>query len=231
MRCAHDGVACSGGQNSDGLGLAVVFCRFVEAKVRELRSFEIMKDPVKSTDDNNNISKSTPRTALLFSIDCLVFAIDCPNLSVQQLIPHHSHKLPYIRLYHPSPHNILIPEMGLFTSSSPPSLPPPKLTPDGAPIAPDRTQRAKCWEARDAYFSCLDKNNIIDSLGADKSKADKVCAAEGRGFEGNCASSWVTYFKKRRVMEWQREKTLEKLREEGAVKMPGELAPPQAPRS
>ena len=60
---------------------------------------------------------------------------------------------------------------------------------------------------------------------------ENIATAEGRGFEGNCASSWVTYFKKRRVMEWQREKTLEKLREEGAVKMPGELAPPQAPRS
>lgn len=126
----------------------------------------------------------------------------------------------------PTPHN----KMGLFTTSAP-SLPAPKLTPDGAPIAPDRTQRAKCWEARDAYFSCLDKNSIIDSLGADKAKADKACSSEGRGFEGNCASSWVTYFKKRRVMEWQRERTLEKLREEGAVKMPGELAPPRAPGS
>ncbi|CZT10632.1 related to Cytochrome c oxidase subunit 6B-like protein new16 [Rhynchosporium agropyri] len=118
--------------------------------------------------------------------------------------------------------------MGLFSSSAP-ALPPPKLTTDGAPIAPDRTQRARCWEHRDAYFQCLDKNNVIDSLGADKSKAESACGKESNGFEANCASSWVTYFKKRRVMEWQREKTLSKLREEGAVKMPGELAPPRAP--
>jgi cytochrome c oxidase assembly factor 6 len=78
--------------------------------------------------------------------------------------------------------------MGLFSSSA--SLPEPKISSDGAPIAPDRTQRAKCWEARDAYFKCLDRNNIIDSI-SEKDKAEKGCGAEARGFESNCASSWV----------------------------------------
>lgn len=36
----------------------------------------------------------------------------------------------------------------------------------------------------------------------------------------------VTYFKKRRVMEHQRAKMLEKLQAEGAQKMPGEIGPP-----
>jgi cytochrome c oxidase assembly factor 6 len=80
--------------------------------------------------------------------------------------------------------------MGFFGSSTP-SLPTPKTSTDGAPIAPDRTQRAKCWEARDAYFSCLDKNGIIDSI-TEKGKAEKACGKEGKGFEGNCASSWVS---------------------------------------
>jgi cytochrome c oxidase assembly factor 6 len=35
----------------------------------------------------------------------------------------------------------------------------------------------------------------------------------------------VTYFKKRRVMEYQKAQTLEKLRAEGAKEMPGEMAP------
>jgi cytochrome c oxidase assembly factor 6 len=113
--------------------------------------------------------------------------------------------------------------MGLFSTSTP-SLPAPKISSDGAPIAPDRTQRAKCWEARDAYFTCLDRNGIVDSIG-EKDKADAACKVEGRGFEGNCASSWVTYFKKRRVMEWQRNKTLERLKAEGAQEMPGEIGP------
>ncbi|KAF4634251.1 hypothetical protein G7Y89_g3856 [Cudoniella acicularis] len=122
-------------------------------------------------------------------------------------------------------------KMGLFSSSSPATLPPPKISVDGAPIAPDRSQRARCWEARDAYFHCLDKNNIIDSI-TEKDKAEKGCASEGRGFEANCASSWVTYFKKRRVMEYQKNQTLDKLRKEGAQQMPGEIgagAPGQKP--
>ncbi|TVY90234.1 Cytochrome c oxidase subunit 6B-like protein, partial [Lachnellula willkommii] len=111
--------------------------------------------------------------------------------------------------------------MGFFSSTATSSPPPPKISSDGAPIAPDRTQRAKCWEGRDAYFRCLDKNGIIDSIGQ-KDKAEKECAGEARGFEGNCASSWVTYFKKRRVAEHQKAQTLERLRTEGAQEMPGQ---------
>ena len=82
--------------------------------------------------------------------------------------------------------------MGLFGSSNN-SPPTPKLSSDGAPIAPDRTQRARCWEARDAYFQCLDKNGIIDSI-TEKSKAEKACGAVGKGLDTNCASSWVSQF-------------------------------------
>ncbi|KAJ5033568.1 uncharacterized protein L3040_008680 [Drepanopeziza brunnea f. sp. 'multigermtubi'] len=115
--------------------------------------------------------------------------------------------------------------MGLFSTSTSAALPPPKISSDGAPIAPDRTQRAHCWEARDAYFACLERNDIVDSIG-ESARAAKACKREGEAFEGNCASSWVTYFKKRRVMEYQRTKTLEKLKAEGAQKMPGEIGPP-----
>jgi hypothetical protein len=85
---------------------------------------------------------------------------------------------------------VLLFNMGLF-GSAPVTLPPPKISSDGAPIAPDRTQRAKCWEGRDGYFSCLDKNNIIDSI-TEKDKAEKFCSGEGMKFEANCASSWVS---------------------------------------
>lgn len=81
--------------------------------------------------------------------------------------------------------------MGLWSSSDKPSPPAPKISSDGAPIAPDRSQRAKCWEARDAYFKCLDNNGIVDSI-SEKDKAAKACAVEERGFEANCASSWVS---------------------------------------
>jgi len=82
--------------------------------------------------------------------------------------------------------------MGWFGSSED-KLPTPKISSDGAPIAPDRTQRQVCWDHRDAYFSCLEKNGIIDSI-KEKDKAAKECSVEGKGFEANCASSWVSLF-------------------------------------
>lgn len=83
--------------------------------------------------------------------------------------------------------------MGFFSSSSD-KLPAPKISTDGTPIAPDRSARAKCWEARDAYFQCLDKNTIIDSL-TNKDAAEKACGVENKGFEKNCASSWVSFLR------------------------------------
>lgn len=78
--------------------------------------------------------------------------------------------------------------MGLFSSSDKPA---PAISQDGTPIAPDRSARAKCWAARDAYFECLDRNDIVDSF-VNKDEAGKKCGGESKGFETNCASSWVS---------------------------------------
>lgn len=128
--------------------------------------------------------------------------------------------------------------MGLFSTSnsltsSSSSLNKPAISSDGTPIAPNRTQRAQCWEGRDAYFECLDRNNIVDSIKEAKT-AEKQCSKEGVMFEKNCASSWVQYFKKRRVMEVQKAQTLDRLKAEGAQEMPGVMSggmPPAAPKS
>lgn len=80
--------------------------------------------------------------------------------------------------------------MGWFGSDKSNTPEAPKATADGGFIAPDRTKRAHCWEARDGYFACLDKNNIIDSV-REGEKADKLCAQEAVKFDQNCASSWV----------------------------------------
>ncbi|KAF7846118.1 hypothetical protein BT93_L5223 [Corymbia citriodora subsp. variegata] len=107
--------------------------------------------------------------------------------------------------------------MGWFSSSSdsPATIDAPKPSNDGGFIAPDRNQRAHCWEGRDAFFACLDRNNIIDSV-KESDKAIQLCSSENQLFEKNCASSWVQYFKKRRVMEYQRDQTLKRLETEGA---------------
>lgn len=88
-------------------------------------------------------------------------------------------------------HNSII--MGLFGSSAPSSIPAPKVSTDGTPIAPDRSARQKCWDARDTYFACLDKHGIVDSI-RNKEEAEKACPREGDQLAGNCASSWVSLY-------------------------------------
>jgi cytochrome c oxidase assembly factor 6 len=80
--------------------------------------------------------------------------------------------------------------MGWFASDKAAAPEAPKASGDGGFIAPDRNKRAHCWEARDAYFACLDKNSIIDSVKRAE-EADSLCAAETTKFNQNCASSWV----------------------------------------
>jgi hypothetical protein len=68
-----------------------------------------------------------------------------------------------------------------------------KKTSGGAFESPSRTNRAKCYEARDAFFECLDRNKILDSVnskaGVTASRAE--CGPEDQVFEKNCAHSWV----------------------------------------
>ncbi|OJJ60995.1 hypothetical protein ASPSYDRAFT_29510 [Aspergillus sydowii CBS 593.65] len=87
---------------------------------------------------------------------------------------------------------------------------------DGGRIAPDRTSRQKCWEGRDRFFSCLDNNDIIDSVKGDK-EARKKCAKEIAEFESACSAAWVKYFKEKRVMEYNRDKTIERIKKEDAA--------------
>ncbi|KAK3070788.1 hypothetical protein LTR53_009822 [Teratosphaeriaceae sp. CCFEE 6253] len=103
----------------------------------------------------------------------------------------------------------------LRATPSQPTPSTPEASQDGGYIAPDRTGRQKCWDGRDAFFACLETHGIIDSVKQDD-KARKACAPELGEFERTCASSWVTYFKKRRVMEYQRDMTIRKLNAENA---------------
>jgi hypothetical protein len=53
-----------------------------------------------------------------------------------------------------------------------------------------RSQRAKCWDARDGFFKCLDAHDIVDSIkDADKAKAS--CGTQQASFEKECVASWV----------------------------------------
>lgn len=54
------------------------------------------------------------------------------------------------------------------------------------PNAASREDRSKCWETRDAYFSCLDAAEVVVP-GTEGSK----CASQRNAYEKNCAKSWV----------------------------------------
>jgi len=49
-----------------------------------------------------------------------------------------------------------------------------------------RQDRAKCWEARDQYFACLDKAGVIKA-----GEEGNACSKELKKYEGECARSWV----------------------------------------
>jgi Cytochrome oxidase c subunit VIb len=55
---------------------------------------------------------------------------------------------------------------------------------------PLRDERRICYEARDAFFSCCDRNKIENPL-HDVDMVARVCKTEGKKFEKNCISSWV----------------------------------------
>ena len=80
--------------------------------------------------------------------------------------------------------------MAWFSTSSKPPNETAAPSTDGAYIAPDRSTRAKCYEARDRFFDCLEQNGIIDSI-REKEKAGKACATEEKGMAMTCAASWV----------------------------------------
>lgn len=83
--------------------------------------------------------------------------------------------------------------MGLtdWFSSSKPESPAPQPSNDGGYIAPDRSTRAQCYEGRDRFFECLDRNDILDSQ-KDDDKSRKQCPTELKEFERVCPASWVS---------------------------------------
>ncbi|KIO26732.1 glycosyltransferase family 20 protein [Tulasnella calospora MUT 4182] len=61
---------------------------------------------------------------------------------------------------------------------------------------PNRTQRQRCWEARDAYYKCLDSLKV-NTPGEEGGK----CAEEVAAFSKACAASWVEHFNRKRVFD------------------------------
>ncbi|KAF4526205.1 hypothetical protein B566_EDAN001889 [Ephemera danica] len=69
---------------------------------------------------------------------------------------------------------------------------------------PDKETRAKCWEARDKYWACL---NEVEKSG----KKLEECQALQKVYQSNCPGQWVKHFDRKR----QYEKFKERLEKEG----------------
>lgn len=93
------------------------------------------------------------------------------------------------------------------TTSSSPSAP---KASDGGYQAPSRSTRETCYESRDTFFDCLDKHDILDANKHDLESRQK-CPTEVEAYERDCARSWIKYFKEKRVMEYNRDRTIEKI--------------------
>lgn len=68
-----------------------------------------------------------------------------------------------------------------------------------------RSQRTKCWESRDNFFTCLDSIKVINSLQPEnQDKINANCSKELNQFNQDCINSWIKYFQKKRVTDWEK---------------------------
>ncbi|VVT49079.1 uncharacterized protein SAPINGB_P002093 [Magnusiomyces paraingens] len=81
-----------------------------------------------------------------------------------------------------------------------------------------KSGRKLCWDARDKYFACLDKANIIDVRKPENAaKSQQLCGSEEADFNKDCIASWVDYFRTKRANDWERDQQLKKLQAQGAI--------------
>jgi cytochrome c oxidase assembly factor 6 len=109
----------------------------------------------------------------------------------------------------------------------------------GAP-PPSKTSRLVCWKARDAYFECLDKNDLwIEGLApkthdeiisvqpsqppikryenaswSERKSLLYTCRKFKELYEKECLPSWVTHFETTRIQEKQTDYLMKKLEQD-----------------
>ncbi|KAK2763788.1 hypothetical protein FQN54_009405 [Arachnomyces sp. PD_36] len=105
------------------------------------------------------------------------------------------------------------------TQSTGPTSPP---SSDGGLIAPSRSSRQQCYIARDTFFTCLDAHSILDAVDPKSEggkEARRKCGEEVAEFERACSATWAKYFKEKRVMEYNRDRTIDKIKREDEEKV------------
>ncbi|KAJ7765846.1 cytochrome oxidase c subunit VIb-domain-containing protein [Mycena maculata] len=80
------------------------------------------------------------------------------------------------------------------------------------PNPPTRQERQKCWEARDAYFACLDGVGVVKA-----GTEGKACLVENRVYQQTCAQSWIIYFNERRKLGFEQKDMLAQVNAQNAA--------------
>ncbi|EDW82691.1 uncharacterized protein Dwil_GK24999 [Drosophila willistoni] len=70
---------------------------------------------------------------------------------------------------------------------------------------PDKSERAKCWTARDDYWKCLDENAPKHSSTSGE-KVPNACQILRKAFVQSCPGQWVKHFDRKRTYEQFKEK-------------------------
>lgn len=70
---------------------------------------------------------------------------------------------------------------------------------------PDKSKRQKCWDARDEYWKCLDKNSP-DYSATSGQEGPSECLKLRKLFETGCPAQWVKHFDRKRTYEQFKEK-------------------------
>lgn len=70
---------------------------------------------------------------------------------------------------------------------------------------PDKAKRTKCWDSRDNYWQCLEKNAPEHSTTGGQEEPS-ACISLRKIFESNCPAQWVKHFDRKRSYEQFKEK-------------------------
>lgn len=65
---------------------------------------------------------------------------------------------------------------------------------------PNKEQRKLCWDARDSYWQCLDKN-APQHQATSGAKEPSVCLQMRQLFQKQCPGQWVKHFDRKRTYD------------------------------
>lgn len=77
----------------------------------------------------------------------------------------------------------------------------------------NKQSRVQCWNTRDAYYNCLNGNNIYTFPDSN----DKyICNEQKIEYNKSCARTWIEYFNEKRVNEYKKKQFMQEIEEKNS---------------